>query len=179
MEKAIKYKIRHIWRDRLLISISSLIVLGFSAVQLEAVLENRPSQPAWVLELSQAVRVLTNDKKDNQEKIHAISELQRISQAHDLQITMLLQHLRWKNLEQQVDQVQNWKHDQALARAHTRELVLKRVQALELAQERQSSRDRRKTQQLAIKLRFRTMLSKTPITAKKYISLGNSKAIHT
>ncbi len=150
MEKEIKYKIRNLWRDRLLMSVASLVVLGFSGQQLRTLLAHRAIQPAWVLELSQAVRILATDSKSSQEQEYAISELQRISQARDLQITMLLPHLPWKNLKQQVERVQNWKLHQELARAHARVLVLERVQALELAQKQRQS-NQEKTRFLVIK----------------------------
>ncbi|MEM7063357.1 MAG: hypothetical protein AAF572_09355 [Cyanobacteria bacterium P01_B01_bin.77] len=151
MEKEIKYKIRNLWRDRLLMGVTSLIVLGFSTLQLETALAHRAVQPIWVLELSQAVRILISDNKSNQEQEYAISELQRISQARDLQITMLLQHLKWKNLEWQVDRARNWQQAQELTRAYARELVLERVQALERAQEQRRSKNKEKIQQLTIK----------------------------
>ena len=88
MDKAAKRKIRRLWQCQLLVSVGALAVLGFSVLQLRAVLENRhPQQPIWTLNLALSVEVLTNENSSDEEKTLAISEIQEIAQERQLILT--------------------------------------------------------------------------------------------
>lgn len=117
MEKRLKHQIRKLWRDRMLLSMGGLIVVGFSALQIQSMFKYRPAQPPWVLELSHAVEILAKAQRSNEELTQAISKIQSISQERNLQLTAVL----FEKLES----------DWALARA--RELTLDLDRELDLA----------------------------------------------
>lgn len=126
MKKSLKRKIRRIWRNRLLMSVGSLIVLSFAALQVRNVFKYRSEQPLWILEFSQPVELLTQEHRSDDELIQAISKIQSISQERNLQITTTI----FQDLE--------LTRDRALALALDRaldlelELALDRTLALEL-----------------------------------------------
>ncbi|MFG6105363.1 hypothetical protein U2F10_24120 [Leptothoe sp. EHU-05/26/07-4] len=94
MKRSLNRRIRKLWRDRLLLGMGSLLVLGVSALQLQAVVNNRPKYPSWALELFESVEILTKEQKTKQNEFRAILEIERISKTRGLQNTELaIQHL--------------------------------------------------------------------------------------
>ena len=90
MDKAVKQKLRRLWRDRLVVSIGALAVLGFSVLQLQSVLKHRHYQPSWSLELAQSIEVLTDENSSAEKIERALSEIQDIAQERQLLLTELL-----------------------------------------------------------------------------------------
>ena len=86
-----KCELRKLWRDRLLLGVSSLAVLGFSVLQLQTTLKYRsPDQPLWALELSQLTEKLTDETLSNSERTTTITQVLDISQGRDLKTTAWL-----------------------------------------------------------------------------------------
>ncbi|EKU97597.1 hypothetical protein Lepto7375DRAFT_6802 [Leptolyngbya sp. PCC 7375] len=98
MDKNLKRKIRKFWRDRLIIGLGSLSILGFASVQALSVFNYRPVQPSWVLEFSQSVEVLTQERRSREEKEKAILDIKKISSEHNLQTTEAVFHYLERNL---------------------------------------------------------------------------------
>ena len=55
MDKNLKHKIRKLWCNRCLVSISSIIVLGFSVLLLQDALQHYPQQQSWFLRFIQSI----------------------------------------------------------------------------------------------------------------------------
>lgn len=90
MKKRIKHNIRKLWRDRLLLGICGLMILSFSYLQFQIVLESRPVQPSWTIELSQAAKILTNNQQSEEEERKASSKILNIAEVHNLKLTTQL-----------------------------------------------------------------------------------------
>lgn len=140
MDKALKRKIRRLWRDRVLLGVCTLALFGSSVVQVQAVLRHRPQQPRWVLELSQAVETFSDEESSVGQRQQAQLAINTITKKHGLTATdswaqaetrahFLVQDLeRVQALSQGLAEIQSLDFD--LARIH----ALVRVQSKDLAQ---------------------------------------------
>ncbi|MFG6105364.1 hypothetical protein U2F10_24125 [Leptothoe sp. EHU-05/26/07-4] len=151
MKRSLKRKIRRLWRDRLLVSVGSLIIVAFSGVQLQTVLKHRnPDYPSWSLDLFQSVEVLTDEKASEEAKEAAIFKALSISEDRFLSIT------KWSLLNRNKDDLFSQQRDLilAIAQAQVRvqtpamSLSLKQIQAQ--AQDLAQDRDRDLYQALAL-----------------------------
>lgn len=87
MDKLIKRKIRRLWRNRLLAGVGGLCVLGFSVLQIQAMLKYRSQQPLWVLELAQVVERTADETSWSAAPELALFEIREISQERNLTVT--------------------------------------------------------------------------------------------
>ncbi|MEO1123919.1 MAG: hypothetical protein AAFX95_07535 [Cyanobacteria bacterium J06639_16] len=148
MDKALKRKIQRLWRDRMLMGAGTAVVLGFSVLQLQAVLKHRLQQPSWLLELVRPVEVITDKNGSAEEIKRARAEIQVIAQLRRLPVTASLvqalaktQALAWAleldralELDLELAKVQALALEQAqvLELAQALDLELAQAQALEL-----------------------------------------------
>ena len=132
MDKHIRRRIRNTWRDRLLLGMGSVAVLGFAVFQLQTTLKHRsPDQPSWALELGQSTEKLTDETLSSSERAMSVNQILDISKSRDLQtITWLLQ-----DLEQSGNAFKNRELILTIARAQIRALALDRALDLDLARD--------------------------------------------
>ena len=85
--RKLKQKIKRLWRQRLLVTIGGLAVLGFSVLQLQNVLRYRSPQPAWTLDLYEAVEIISDKESSEEKQKKALLKIRSIAQKHELTVT--------------------------------------------------------------------------------------------
>ena len=150
MDKKRKRTIKRLWRQRLLVAIGGVAALGFSVLQLQAVLRHRSPQPSWTLDLSKSVETVVDEKSSEQEQENALLEIQAIAQKRGLSVTAD----RDRDLDLALDRALALALDRALDRARARDLDLDRAldRALDLDLDLDRALDRARDLALALAL---------------------------
>ncbi|MEM9091291.1 MAG: hypothetical protein AAGC93_21435 [Cyanobacteria bacterium P01_F01_bin.53] len=130
MEKHIKRRIRNTWRNRLLLGVSSLAVLGFSVFQFQTALKHRTSDlPPWALDFTRSAEQLTDENLTDAERDQVVVDILDVAQSRNLVVTTWLLH----DLSESSYRIQSRELVLTIARARARALDLDR--ALDRAQQ--------------------------------------------
>lgn len=175
MANETRQSLQRLWRNRILLSASGLVVLGFSGLQVKAILKHRPQHPLWSLEFSSSLEDVLDESNSQEKREQEAEYLLALAQSRNLQETGSV--LSWalarkidleqeQKLAQEKAQRNETKLEQAqqLEQKKVRELEQADKQALESAQaleqemqlelarkqERKLAQMRKKTNQLII-----------------------------
>ena len=105
MEKILKQKIKKLWRNRVLLSISSLICLGASCVQAHLIFHYYPQR--WISHVDQSLETLAQADLLVEESAQGRSELQFLARRHNMPATAsLIEYQNWIQSEHEIESQQ-------------------------------------------------------------------------